>query len=461
MEPPVRRRLLVGLVVLVAGGTMSLPGTAYAATASQEVEYRKITFPVAGATSYGNTWGASRDGGARQHEGTDIMGHKMQVLVAAHDGTIGWTRTDGNNMLTIRDDDGWEYWYIHINNDTPGTDDGANKPEHMFFPGIEPGVRVTAGQPVAYLGDSGNAEGTSPHLHFELHPPGGLVVNSYWSLMLAQGRRVNDRCGFDENPVLRASSVKTTGSYLTLTSDGGVYGYGGAPFFGAMAGKRLNAPAISLVPTPTGNGYWQLSADGGIFSFGGARFFGSTGAKRLNQPVVGMAATPSGNGYWLVARDGGIFSFGDARFAGSTGGMRLNQPIVGMAATPSGNGYWLVAQDGGIFSFGDAAFLGSTGGRSPSPVVDLTASPSGKGYWMLTRGGTVLPFGDAAFAGGTDRLGFCAVPQAVKLAPTSTGKGYWIQAADGNTFAFGDAPDQGSIKRQGLATRLPVDLAGF
>jgi hypothetical protein len=452
-----RRRLLVGLVAVVLGGTVvSLPGTAHAAvTASQEVTYRKITFPVSGPTSYGNTWGAARVG--HQHQGTDIMGHKMEVEVAAHDGRIGWTRTDGNNMLTIVDDDGWQYWYIHINNDTPGTDDGANKPEFMFFPGIEHGAEVKAGQPIAYMGDSGNAEGTSAHLHFEIHPPNGTVVNSYHSLMLSQGRRVFDRCGFDENPY---ETTKSASSYLAATADGGVYGYGGAPFFGAMAGKRLNAPVISLVPTPNDGGYWQLSADGGIFSFGDARFFGSTGGKRLNQPVVGMAATPSGNGYWLVARDGGIFSFGDARFFGSTGGKRLNQPIIGMAATKSGHGYWLVARDGGVFSFGDATFLGA-GVGSPSPIVDLATTPSGKGYWMLNSAGSVLPFGDAAYEGGSDRIGFCTRPDAVRLAPTSTGKGYWIQTADGNAFPFGDAPDVGSIKRQGLATKPIADVAGF
>ena len=232
----------------------------------------------------------------------------------------------GVGTLTIVDDEGWQYWYIHINNDTPGTDDGANKPEFMFFPGIETGTEVKAGQPIAYMGDSGNAEGTSPHLHFEIHPPDGTVVNSYYSLMLSQGRQVFDRCGFDRNPY---TATKSASSYLAATADGGVYGYGGAPFFGAMAGKKLNAPVISLVPTPNDGGYWQLSADGGIFSFGNARFFGSTGGKRLNQPIVGMAATPSGNGYWLVARDGGIFSFGDAAFFGSTGAKRLNQPIIG------------------------------------------------------------------------------------------------------------------------------------
>jgi hypothetical protein len=75
-----------------------------------------------------------------------------------------------------------------------------------------------------------------------------------------------------------------------------------------------------------------VASDGGIFSFGDAAFFGSTGAMSLNKPIVGMEATPDGRGYWLVASDGGIFSFGDAAFFGSTGAMSLNKPIVGMEA---------------------------------------------------------------------------------------------------------------------------------
>ncbi|MGH9281823.1 MAG: Calx-beta domain-containing protein, partial [Acidimicrobiales bacterium] len=89
-----------------------------------------------------------------------------------------------------------------------------------------------------------------------------------------------------------------------------------------------------------GPGYFMVATDGGIFSFGDAGFYGSTGAVKLNQPIVGAAPHPSGRGYWLVAADGGIFSFGEAQFYGSTGGLPLNKPIVGMAATPSGKGYW-------------------------------------------------------------------------------------------------------------------------
>ena len=55
-----------------------------------------------------------------------------------------------------------------------------------------------------------------------------------------------------------------------------------------------------------------MASDGGIFAFGDADFYGSTGAMHLNEPIVGMAATSDGRGYWLVASDGGIFAFGDA-----------------------------------------------------------------------------------------------------------------------------------------------------
>ena len=109
----------------------------------------------------------------------------------------------------------------------------------------------------------------------------------------------------------------------------------------------LNKPIVGMAATPDGGGYWLVASDGGIFSFGDARFYGSTGNLVLNKPIVGMAATPDGGGYWLVASDGGVFTFGDARFYGSTGNLVLNKPIVGMAPTPDGGGYWLVASDGG------------------------------------------------------------------------------------------------------------------
>jgi hypothetical protein len=153
----------------------------------------------------------------------------------------------------------------------------------------------------------------------------------------------------------------------------------------------LNKPIVAMAATPDGKGYWLVASDGGIFSFGDATFYGSTGGLTLNQPIVGMAATHDGGGYWLVAADGGIFSFGDATFLGSTGGIALTQPIVGMAPSPDGGGYTLVAADGGIFTFGDAPFYGSVSGQPLTQhVVGMALAPGG--YWVATGGGAKDPF---------------------------------------------------------------------
>ena len=74
-----------------------------------------------------------------------------------------------------------------------------------------------------------------------------------------------------------------------------------------------------MAATPDGKGYWLVASDGGIFAYGDAGFYGSTGSIHLNKPVVGMTATPDGGGYWFVASDGGVFAYGDADFYGSTG----------------------------------------------------------------------------------------------------------------------------------------------
>jgi hypothetical protein len=87
-----------------------------------------------------------------------------------------------------------------------------------------------------------------------------------------------------------------------------------------------------MAPTPAGKGYWLVASDGGMFSFGDAAFYGSTGGTPLNRPIIGMAPARTGRGYWLVASDGGVFAFGDVQFLGSAGALRLAQPIVAVSA---------------------------------------------------------------------------------------------------------------------------------
>ncbi len=235
--------------------------------------------------------------------------------------------------------------------------------------------------------------------------------------------------------------------YWTVATDGGIFAFGTAGFYGSMGGHPLNKPIVGMAATPDGGGYWLVASDGGIFSFGNAGFYGSMGGHPLNRPIVGMASTFDGGGYWLVASDGGIFSFGDAHFFGSTGAVHLNQPIVGMAPTPISGGYWLVASDGGIFSFGDAHFFGSTGAiRLNQPVVGMASTTDGGGYWLVASDGGIFSFGDAGYSGSMG--GQPLNKPIVGLASTPDSGGYWLVASDGGIFSFGNAGYSGSMGGQ-------------
>ena len=159
----------------------------FALRPAHAAEARTITFPVVGSVRYSNDFGAPRSG--HTHEGNDLLGKKGQLLVAAVTGTVrfvpypqpsyGW-------YVSISDDEGYEYNYLHINNDTPGTDDGQGGAAHAYAFGMERSWPVKAGQLIGYMGDSGNAEGTSPHLHFEIRTPDGEAINPFTSLNAAQ-----------------------------------------------------------------------------------------------------------------------------------------------------------------------------------------------------------------------------------------------------------------------------------
>ncbi len=183
MNRPMRIRAFATLCAVVAALVAPLP-----AQASSDVY--PMVFPVAGDNYYSDTWGAPRSGG-RTHQGTDIIADKMTPVLAVADGVVYWAHDEQGGKccaLGIRHDDGWASWYIHLNNDTPGTDDGQG---WGFAPGIGVGSRVTAGQLIGWVGDSGNAEASNvSQLHFELRRPdgaGGTVpINPYPSLVAAE-----------------------------------------------------------------------------------------------------------------------------------------------------------------------------------------------------------------------------------------------------------------------------------
>lgn len=159
---------------------LGLPGIAHAD------DIRNMVFPVIGTTRFSDDFGAARTG--HTHQGIDVFGTKMQQLVAVTSGYlshVAFPEPYYGYGIFLRGDDGYEYWYLHVNNDTPGTDDGQGGGINAYAIDIMTGYPVTKGQLVGYMGDSGNAETTSPHLHFEIHRPDDNVINPYLSLTYA------------------------------------------------------------------------------------------------------------------------------------------------------------------------------------------------------------------------------------------------------------------------------------
>ncbi|PIS04586.1 MAG: hypothetical protein COT81_05820 [Candidatus Buchananbacteria bacterium CG10_big_fil_rev_8_21_14_0_10_42_9] len=166
---------------LVSIAALAMPFFVFAQTV------REITFPVDGDYTILDNFGDPRSGG-RTHQGIDILADKMTPLVSAVDGYVRYitfNEPTWGYAVYINDSDGYSYRYLHINNDTPGTDDGNGGPEYAFVPGLQRGTQVSAGQHIAWVGDSGNAESTGSHLHFEIWTPEREPIDPYASLQAA------------------------------------------------------------------------------------------------------------------------------------------------------------------------------------------------------------------------------------------------------------------------------------
>jgi hypothetical protein len=172
------RTALSGLLVLFFAA-LATTGGATAGPGKGAVP--PLIFPVVGQVSYTDDFGDAR--GSGRHEGNDLMAPKRASAVAVEPGTIKFWTTSARAgcMLYLYGDSGTTYLYIHLNNDlTLGNDNrGTCVPGVAYASGMKSGARVKAGQPIAFVGDSGDANGAGSHLHFEVHPKDGAAVDPF------------------------------------------------------------------------------------------------------------------------------------------------------------------------------------------------------------------------------------------------------------------------------------------
>ncbi len=210
-----------------------------------------IVFPVQGDVSFVDSFDDPRSGG-RIHNAVDVMAPKMSPVLAAVDGEIVFAPMAEpyyGYMLTLRGDDGYTYNYVHLNNDTPGTDDGNGGNEHAYVAGIESGTKVEAGEHIAWVGDSGNAEATVPHLHFEIYE-GDTAINPYESLIAAY-----DAVSFD--PEVEASLATSINLNQDITEAEG----------------DVNCESDTLIRTEAVSTVYYCGQDGGRYVFQNEKTF--------------------------------------------------------------------------------------------------------------------------------------------------------------------------------------------
>jgi hypothetical protein len=179
----------------------------------------RLIFPVVGGASYSDDFGAPRAGGP--HQGNDLMAARHTAAVAAEPGTVKmWTSSaSAGCMLYLHGDSGTTYIYIHLNNDLGANNDNAGKcvPGTAYAPGLKDGLHVGAGQLVGFVGDSGDADGIHPHLHFEVHPNDGKAVDPYPYLRRAQQLLFYAKPGSLFSLVLEGKIVSALGGSLELS----------------------------------------------------------------------------------------------------------------------------------------------------------------------------------------------------------------------------------------------------
>ncbi len=152
-------------------------------SAGSDIVIHGFVFPVGAPHSFGDSFGAPRMIGttyAHAHQGTDIFAPMGTPLVACERGIVTKVGTDvlGGNKLWLKGESGTYYYYAHLS---------------AFAGGVTNGQLVDAGTLIGYVGDTGNAKGTSPHLHFEIHPDGGPAANPYPLLKVVD--RLNREAG--------------------------------------------------------------------------------------------------------------------------------------------------------------------------------------------------------------------------------------------------------------------------
>ncbi len=170
-----------GTLFLTLAALFSLGLATASSQAASSGKVPPLVFPILGEATWTDDFGDARGQGS--HEGNDLLAPRRALALAAEAGRVKFWTTSARAgcMLYLDGASGTQYLYIHLNNDLTDENDnrGTCVPGVAYAKGLASGDKVAAGEPIGFVGDSGDANGTSPHLHFEVHPDGGGATNPF------------------------------------------------------------------------------------------------------------------------------------------------------------------------------------------------------------------------------------------------------------------------------------------
>ncbi|MBA2332356.1 MAG: M23 family metallopeptidase [Actinobacteria bacterium] len=258
----------------------------------------RLVFPILGEATWSDDFGDARGQGS--HEGNDLLAPRRALALAAEAGRVKFWTTSARAgcMLYLDGASGTQYLYIHLNNDLTDENDnqGTCVPGVAYADKLKSGDKVTAGEPIGFVGDSGDANGTSPHLHFEVHPGGGGATNPFPHLKRASRLLFAATKGTTFTAALTGKVVAAAGEELQVALEQVRWWPGGRK--AKQPGQKLS---VTVPETASVEGV-ATAPGGGAYPTIDLLLRGSTVTVWTSPAKVTLAAQTGGKGALSAAR---------------------------------------------------------------------------------------------------------------------------------------------------------------
>ena len=347
------RKAMTGLAALATATGMSVAASAQAGAATNAVSTQTpytAAVSMAATPDGGGYWDVGIDGGVFSFGDAAFYGSLPGIGIHVSDIVSVASTPDGKGYWMVGSDGGvFTFGDAQFFGSVPGAlGRAAPNPVTGFVP-------TSDGKGYWMVASDGGVFTFGDAAFFGSLPGSGLIPSQ------ARVAQSETQFAYVGSTGLYFQPTADDRGYWIADSSGNVYVFGDARSYGTLpqllgsasysaairpndigVGHATTVPITGFVATPDGGGYWMAGTDGSVYTFGDAKYFGSLPGSGVNVPPISitgfarpstvsvqiplstvgdMVRSPDGGGYWLASFDGGVFAYGDANFYGSVPGV--------------------------------------------------------------------------------------------------------------------------------------------